>query len=455
MIRLASQWWHSAAVAALVAFTGSQVQANGPFGNHGGHAARPAQHHGGSGMNHARPPVHQPTQNFGNAFNNGRHQAQPHGQAVTNHPNHVPHRPHPQPHHPVVKPIHVPQPATKHTNVAIHQGTKQRPPVIHSPIHHPVHPHKKTGSLGNQASTKPKVIEHHPAKSHRKINSAEGSAKTGAKPVGHPQVHGKQTGGDKKHVLKKVSSKDGASAKNTVRPPLNSTRDKKTSAKNLQFAGTPSTRNAQQDVKNGLAIAGAIIDVFAVAAQEGQGANSAVSQGPAAICFSGNNASSHCASSGDTQPGTCSNTFPFGNAVEDEPEMTNCRSESADSVSTCSPAFDFGSGSSSESTNLVPDEEVASDVPAILEYVVQNLTEEPVTYSLQVGGKQWGTYTLAAGETHNYAIPQEEIEVQYVNAEGEQALSIPGDHVYAFADSDGLVELCSADSEDESDDAEQ
>lgn len=103
----------------------------------------------------------------------------------------------------------------------------------------------------------------------------------------------------------------------------------------------------------------------------------------------------------------------------------------------------------------VPQEPVRTSPPPILTPAVEttvkikNLTEKPQNYAVRRAGSQWGKYTLAAGAEHKFVIPTEELEVHYLTGVGSEAttISVPGDHIYAFAVDQGKVGLYLADPE--------
>lgn len=107
-----------------------------------------------------------------------------------------------------------------------------------------------------------------------------------------------------------------------------------------------------------------------------------------------------------------------------------------------------------QGTEVIAAEPVADSVPveaeAPAEYtvLVKNLTEESVSYSVRRAGSAWGTYTLPAGEEHKFVIPAEELEVQYSVDGQETPITVPAEHIYAFALDNGQLGLFLADPEE-------
>lgn len=86
---------------------------------------------------------------------------------------------------------------------------------------------------------------------------------------------------------------------------------------------------------------------------------------------------------------------------------------------------------------------------AVAEYtvLVVNVTAQPMTYSVRREGSVWGTYELPTGEEHRFVIPTPELDVQYTTDGEPTTITVPGDHVYAFAEDNGTVSLFLADEE--------
>ncbi|HET6424619.1 MAG TPA: hypothetical protein VFG20_13100, partial [Planctomycetaceae bacterium] len=80
-------------------------------------------------------------------------------------------------------------------------------------------------------------------------------------------------------------------------------------------------------------------------------------------------------------------------------------------------------------------------------YVIVNATNQPVTYAIRTAGTQWGSYTVPAGQHHEYSVPSAEMELKYVGVNGEQVISIPGQHAYAFAQGENGLGLFLADAQ--------
>lgn len=97
--------------------------------------------------------------------------------------------------------------------------------------------------------------------------------------------------------------------------------------------------------------------------------------------------------------------------------------------------------------DVVDGTESSEEVVADYTVLVVNVTEQPMTYSVRRSGSVWGTYELPAGEEHRFVIPTPELEVQYTADSEPTTITVPGDHVYAFADDNGTVALFLADEE--------
>ncbi|MBX3448270.1 MAG: hypothetical protein KF777_01855 [Planctomycetaceae bacterium] len=91
--------------------------------------------------------------------------------------------------------------------------------------------------------------------------------------------------------------------------------------------------------------------------------------------------------------------------------------------------------------------DLGEDAAAEYTVLVVNVTERPMTYSVRRAGSVWGTYELPAGEEHRFVIPTPELEVRYTTDSEPTTISVPGDHVYAFAEDNGTVSLFLADEE--------
>lgn len=91
--------------------------------------------------------------------------------------------------------------------------------------------------------------------------------------------------------------------------------------------------------------------------------------------------------------------------------------------------------------------ELGDEAAADYTVLVVNATDRPMTYSVRRAGSVWGTYELPAGEEHRFVIPTPELEVQYTTDAEPTTITVPGDHVYAFAEDNGTVSLFLADEE--------